>query len=168
MGAVSEAPVAAAATTAASPMVAAGFGQADTIGALSVPPTWIPATPAVRPVALALSVADGANSQALTSIMGNTYGDIALANAAGRVLGDGRGAVGREQAKASTGLPRPAAPKQDTKSAAEPAASVDEPRTVVTGIAAEIREFAKLRDDGLMSDEEFVEQRNRLLGRSPG
>jgi hypothetical protein len=35
---------------------------------------------------------------------------------------------------------------------------------VVTGIAAEIREFAKLRDEGLITDEQFVEQRNRLLG----
>jgi PPE-repeat protein len=167
VGAASEAPIAAA-TTAASPMVAAGLGQADTIGALSVPPTWVPATPAVRPVALALSVADdGANSQALTSVMGNTYGDMALANAAGRVVGDGRGARGREQAKAAAGS-RPPAPKQDTKAGPDREASESEPRTVVTGIAAEIREFAKLRDDGLMSDEEFKEQRNRLLGRSTG
>ena len=36
---------------------------------------------------------------------------------------------------------------------------------MVTGIAAEIRDFARLRDEGLISDEEFGEQRNRLLGR---
>jgi hypothetical protein len=36
---------------------------------------------------------------------------------------------------------------------------------VVTGIAAEIREFARLRDEGLISDEDYTEQRNRLLGR---
>jgi Short C-terminal domain len=39
------------------------------------------------------------------------------------------------------------------------------PRTVVTGVAAELREFAKLRDEGILTDEEFAEQRNRLLGR---
>jgi PPE-repeat protein len=166
VGAAAEAPIAAA-TTAASPMVAAGLGQADTIGALSVPPTWIPATPAVRPVALALSLADGADSQGLTSMMGNVSGNMALANAAGRAVGDGRGARGREPAKVIAGPPK-AAPKHDTKAAPDRAASEGEPRTVVTGIAAEIREFAKLRDDGLMSDEEFHEQRNRLLGRSTG
>jgi hypothetical protein len=28
-----------------------------------------------------------------------------------------------------------------------------------------LRDFARLRDEGLISDEEFGEQRNRLLGR---
>jgi hypothetical protein len=49
--------------------------------------------------------------------------------------------------------------------AGEDAAAESEPRTVVTGIAAEIRDFARLRDEGLISDEDYTEQRNRLLGR---
>jgi hypothetical protein len=36
---------------------------------------------------------------------------------------------------------------------------------VVTGVAAAIREIAKLRDQGSLTHEEFLEQRNRLLGR---
>ena len=55
------------------------------------------------------------------------------------------------------------APAEDQTAAGDDAQS--EPRTVVTGIAAEIRDFARLRDEGLISDEEFGEQRNRLLGR---
>ena len=39
------------------------------------------------------------------------------------------------------------------------------PRTVVTGVATELSEFAKLRDEGILTDEEFAEQRNRLPGR---
>jgi hypothetical protein len=39
------------------------------------------------------------------------------------------------------------------------------PRTVVTGVAAELREFTKLRDEGILTDEEYAEQKNRLLGR---
>jgi hypothetical protein len=44
-------------------------------------------------------------------------------------------------------------------------ATQSNPRMVVTGIAAKIREIAKLRDEGRMSDEEFTEQKKRLLGR---
>lgn len=36
---------------------------------------------------------------------------------------------------------------------------------MVTGVAAELREFSKLRDEGILTDEEYTEQKNRLLGR---
>jgi predicted Zn-dependent peptidase len=51
--------------------------------------------------------------------------------------------------------------------AADPEADASQsaPRTVVTGVAAELREFAKLRDEGILTEEEFTEQKNRLLGR---
>jgi hypothetical protein len=35
----------------------------------------------------------------------------------------------------------------------------------VTGIAAELRELAELRDSGILTDDEFTEQKRRLLGR---
>jgi uncharacterized protein YnzC (UPF0291/DUF896 family) len=35
----------------------------------------------------------------------------------------------------------------------------------VTGVAARIRQLAKLRDEGRLTDEEFTEQKNRLLRR---
>ncbi|MGA8547830.1 MAG: SHOCT domain-containing protein, partial [Mycobacterium sp.] len=41
----------------------------------------------------------------------------------------------------------------------------DKPRAVVTGVAAELREFAKLHDEGILTAEEYTEQKNRLLGR---
>jgi PPE-repeat protein len=171
-GAVEAAPaaVASGAVSGAVPTVSAAFGEADAIGPLTVPPTWIPATPAVRPIALALSTAgEGADSQVWSSVFSNTFGEVALANAAGRSLGENLGPRGRERAKAAAEWrPQPHASTGAQDEKAEADAVAGEPRTVVTGIAAEIREFAKLRDDGLVSDEEFQEQRNRLLGRPTG
>jgi hypothetical protein len=36
---------------------------------------------------------------------------------------------------------------------------------VVKGIAAELRELAELRESGVLTDEEFLELKRRLLGR---
>jgi hypothetical protein len=44
-------------------------------------------------------------------------------------------------------------------------AAQDNPRVVVTGVAARIRELAGLRDEGGMTEEEFTDQKSRLLGR---
>jgi PPE-repeat protein len=145
--------------------VSAGVGEADAIGRLSVPPTWAAATPAVRPIALALPAAPaGVAGPAIAPSLGSTFGELALANTAGRAVSEALGTGVREPLGAKPGEVRAvsaAAPKvRDDAGAGE-----NEPRTVVTGIAAEIREFAKLRDEGLISDEEYTEHRNRLLGR---
>jgi PPE-repeat protein len=145
--------------------VSAGFGEADAIGPLSVPPTWTAATPAVRPIALALpGVPVSIAPQATAPGLGNSFCEMALTGTAGRAIRDclqprvreprGTDPVGVQAISGE-------APKvQNDGTTAE-----REPRTVVTGIAAEIRDFARLRDDGLISDEEYTEQRNRLLGR---
>jgi hypothetical protein len=39
------------------------------------------------------------------------------------------------------------------------------PRIVVTGVAAKIREITHLRDQGRLTEEEYSELKNRLLGR---
>ncbi len=147
------------------PMVSAELGEANAIGSLSVPPTWAAATPAVRPIALALPAAPAAVApQAVTPSLGSSFGEMALAGTAGRAIRDGFGARGREQRGADQGRLRAvsaAAPKVGD----EDTAGEGETRTVVTGIAAEIRDMARLRDEGLISDEEYTEQRNRLLGR---
>jgi len=140
------------------------------MGAMSVPPTWMAATPAVRPIALALPATD-IDEQGLANSMGTAFGDMTLANAAGRAVSDTLGARGLAPVKATPARAQAVAgdgskaPREGVTAAGEDAASQSEPRTVVTGIAAEIREFARLRDEGLISDEEFGEQRNRLLGR---
>lgn len=153
----------ASATTSSSGMVSAGWNEANTVGGLSVPPTWTAATPAVRPVALALpQTSIGIDSQALTSSLGDAVGDMAMATAAGRALGDTLGARGGQRARAAIATRKPASAEPMTTD--DDASTDTEPRIVVTGIAAEIREFAKLRDEGLISPEQYIEQRNRLLG----
>jgi PPE-repeat protein len=152
-----------AAANVVSTRVAAGLGEADAVGSLSVPPTWAAATPAVKPVALALPAAPaGVAPQAMAPSLQGSFGEMALAGTAGRAIRDGFGR-GREQSgKNPVGIQAvsAAAPKLgDEDTIAE-----GEPRTVVTGIAAEIRDFARLRDEGLLTDQQFIEQRNRLLG----
>ncbi len=76
--------------------VSAALGEADTMGALSVPPTWMAGTPAVRPVALALPAASvGVDQQALAGSMESAFSNMTLANAAGRAVSDTLGARGR-------------------------------------------------------------------------
>lgn len=144
--------------------VAAALREADVVGGVSVPPTWIAATPAVEPVALALPAAGvGTGGQAMAASLGSGFGEMALANTIGRVVGDGvagRGSNARKPAPA-----RLRATSDATSAIDEDANTQAEPRVVVTGVAAEIRDFARLRDEGLISDQEFIEQRNHLLGR---
>ncbi|WP_264991393.1 PPE family protein, partial [Mycobacterium kiyosense] len=137
--------------------VSAGFGEANAVGALSVPPTWTAATPAVRPIALARPASFGVDQQALTAGLSNSLqnsvdnaaGDMAMASAAGRVVGDTAGGRGVQVAQAATRGRKAAA--ENTKAGADEAPDHEEPRAVVTGIAAEIREFARLRDEGLIT-----------------
>jgi hypothetical protein len=90
-------PLAAATTNVNSTTVFASLGDAKPIGALSVPPTWAAATPAVRPIALALPTTSiGIDEQAMTNGMGNMFGEMTLANAAARAVGDTVGRRGRD------------------------------------------------------------------------
>lgn len=158
------------------PSVAAGLGEANTVGALSVPPTWAVATPAVKPIsytlpALPASASSANASPAAQAGTGSTLSEMALAGMAGRAMagtvgtgagksgGAAKGArvQGRTKERAAKGADAAADQKSD--------ALEDKPRAVVTGVAAELREFAKLRDEGILTEAEYTEQKNRLLGR---
>jgi len=96
---------------------------------------------------------------------------MALAGMAGRAMAGTVGTGVGRGGKASKGAGA-AARTKETTSPSEVAAQGDtddtaqsKPRTVVTGVAAELREFAKLRDEGILTDQEYTEQKNRLLGR---
>jgi PPE-repeat protein len=145
-------PLGAGTAAAMSTTVYAGLGEANAIGALSVPPTWAAAAPAIQPIALALPAA-GVDAQAMSTGLGGTFGEIAMASTAARAVSDTFGTRGREPAKA--------AGRQAVS--AEGAPPPSESHTAVTEVAAGIREFAKLRDEGLITHEQFVEQRKRLL-----
>jgi PPE-repeat protein len=159
------------------PSLAANLGEANTVGALSVPPTWAVATPAVKPISYTLPTLPGTAAGATAAPAaeagsGSTLSQMALAGMAGRAMagtvGTGVGKVAGKTAKGGRATARAAGPATTNSTAAtadKDAASQEKPRAVVTGVAAELREFAKLRDEGILTDDEYTEQKNRLLGR---
>ncbi|ORV07882.1 PPE family protein, SVP subgroup [Mycobacterium celatum] len=133
------------------PPVSASMGQAASVGALSVPQSWAAAAPAFRQVAAALPMTTAAAAPEVAAAgSGQLFSEMALASMAGRALG-GTAGLGRRERSASTPCAR-----------TEPLHR--SPRGPVTGIAAELRELAELRDSGILTEEEFTEQKRRLLG----
>lgn len=145
-------------------LVSAGLGQANTVGSMSVPPGWAAAAPAIRPAALALpattvgAAAETAAAAAPTGA-GSLFGEMAVASMAGRAMA---GTTGLGRDRAHTDTPKPArGPK--TEQPNEPAAPQVSPGGPITSIAAELRELASLRDAGILTQQEFEEQKKRLL-----
>ncbi len=133
-------------------VVSAGVGQANAVGALSVPSAWTAAAPAIRLAAVALPATSlSAAPEVFAGSPGSLFSEMAMANMAGRAIGGTVSPGGQEYVGATT-RPRPAQPQRL-------------PGSSLTGIAAELRELAELRDSGILTDEEFSEQKRRLLGR---
>ncbi|MGC1806306.1 MAG: PPE domain-containing protein [Mycobacterium sp.] len=157
------------------PSLSAGLGEANTIGALSVPPTWAVATPAVKPISYTLPALPQTTATAggpADGGSGTTLSEMALAGMAGRAMagtvgtGVSRGAGKSPKGTNAAARPGEAAAVSGSKATGNKGeAPHDKPRAVVTGVAVELREFAKLRDEGILTDEEYTEQKNRLLGR---
>jgi len=150
-----------------SPRLSAGLAEANSVGGLSVPPSWTISTPAVRPTAFTLPALPeaAATGESMSGASGSALSEMALAGMAGRAMA---GTVGTGVSRAAAKTPK----SSNTPSRNETAANADKeakpqekPRAVVTGVAAELREFTKLRDEGILTDEEYAEQKNRLLGR---
>ncbi|OBJ85463.1 PPE family protein, SVP subgroup [Mycobacterium asiaticum] len=146
----------------------AGLGEARTIGALSVPPGWTTAAPATRLATLALPMTNTATTAAAAaetsaSGAGTLFSQMALAGMAGRAMA---GTVGGGGASART-RERVAVTKTD----AQPPEATDDAAAAspvpaggpITSIAAELRELASLRDAGILTQDEFTEQKRRLL-----
>jgi PPE-repeat protein len=145
--------------------VTGGFNQANSIGRLSVPPGWAAAAPELRALTTALPAATvGAAAQATGSSAGSLFSQMALASMAGRAMAGtgGGGGAGRQE--------RIAVPGRKSKNA-PPTETAEVPRTPaggpITSIAAELRELASLRDAGILTQDEFIEQKQRLLPRDP-
>jgi PPE-repeat protein len=156
------------------PSLEAGLGEANVVGSLSVPPSWTVATPAVRPTSYTLPALP---QTALTATAGqpdsgSTLSEVALAAMAGRAMAGTVGAgvsrsggAAAQGARAAARAERSASTGQSTTAEGNGEPSESKPRRVVTGVAAELREFTKLRDEGILTNEEYTEQKNRLLGR---
>ena len=139
--------------------VSAGLGEANTIGKLSVPSGWAEAAPAMRSLALPLQATSASTAAgASAGGAGNLWGQMATAGMAGRAMAGTGGAAAprpRERIGAPTGTP--GEPPQPSEPPQVPAGGP------ITSIAAELRELASLRDSGILTDEEFTEQKRRLL-----
>jgi len=139
--------------TGTGPPVRAGVGQAASIGALSVPQSWAVASPATRLAAAALpSTSLGAAPAAVTATAENLFSDMALAGIAGRALGGTAGLARQDRGRAITSRDH-AQPPQRSSAGGGP----------VTGIAAELRALAQLRDSGVLTDEEFIKLKQRIV-----
>jgi PPE-repeat protein len=140
------------------PSVVAGLGQAPTIGRLSVPAAWTVAAPEIRLAALASPAASlGAAPQVVAaSSPGSLFSEMTLANMASRAI---------------CGTPTPGRPERTGPiSRTRPTQTSPSASGHGKAIAADIHEFAEalmklgdLRDSGLLTDEEFNQQKERLL-----
>jgi PPE-repeat protein len=147
----------------------ASLGQANTIGALSVPSNWTVAAPEVKPTAFTtpLSSANVAAGPALEAGSANTFNQMGIGGMAGQAMA-GPPAAGDTQQNGkpvthARFTPRVTGAAGDGEPDATPA-----PRTVVTGVAAAIRDIARQRSEGRLSELEYTEQKNHLLEISAG
>ena len=136
------------------------------IGKMAVPTSWASAAPEIRLSAVALPATSlGAAAEASAGSAGSVFSQMALAGMAGRAMagttGTGGGTGRRERIGERVGAPtnKPAEPPQPEP----PAPPQSPPGGPITSIAAELRELASLRDSGILTDEEFTEQKRRLL-----
>ncbi|MGV0731626.1 PPE family protein, SVP subgroup [Mycolicibacter sinensis] len=144
--------------------MSASMGEAVSAGKLSVPISWAANAPEIKTLSYTTPLAGpgvGAAPAGSLAGAGGAFSQMALAGMGGSALA---GSVSRGRGSADVApkvpLPQPAA-------AAAPAASGDAegaPGPTAMGIAAEIREFAELRDRGLITNDEYNEQKMRLLG----
>lgn len=129
-----------------------GMGDSGMVGGLSVPPAWAEALPDDVRLAAA-ETTTGAAVSAAPGAAGGGVGTLgaqaALTGMAGRALA---GAVlpGRENTRSST------APAQEKPSSA-----------AAKEIAEALREYASLRDSGIITDVEFNKHKERLMSLDP-
>jgi PPE-repeat protein len=139
--------------------VTAGLGQAPTVGRLSVPPAWTVAAPEIRLAALTSPATSlGAAPEVMAASPGSLFSEMTLANMASRAI-SGTTTRGCQERTGSISRSRPVS-------------TPTSPSGHGTTMAADIREFAEalvtlgdLRDSGLLTDEEFNAQKERLLAR---
>jgi PPE-repeat protein len=152
----------------AAPSVAADLGQADTIGALSVPSNWTVAAPEIRSVAKVSPLANASAPPEPGST--NLVNQMGLGGMAGQAMAGNPAAAAKEGGKpvTPTRLANHVAGQSSTGAVNGDIEAAPAPRTVVTGVAAAIRAVAEQRDRGQLTEQEYHEQKKRLLEISAG
>jgi PPE-repeat protein len=149
--------------------ISAGMADAEALGGLSVPSGWTVAAPEVKPTAFTtpLTTTNAAAAPAAEAGAANTVNQMGIGGMAGQAMaGPPTAGDTQESGKPVTHArltPRVTGAASEGEPEATPA-----PRSVVTGVAAAIRDIAKLRDEGSLTEQEYTEQKKRLLEISSG
>lgn len=149
--------------------LSAAMGEAITAGNLSVPINWAANAPEIRSLSYSKPLAGpgfGGAPQASLGAAGTAFSQMALAGMGGSALAGSvsRGRGGADAAS-SAQVQMPQRAVGDSTVDSQPGDTEGAPSPSMMGIAAEIREFAELRDRGLITNDEYNEQKMRLLGR---
>ncbi|ORA15255.1 PPE family protein [Mycobacterium asiaticum] len=145
------------------PTMSVAFGGANVVGTLTVPPSWTQIADdaiEIRPTALTtpLSSTSAAAGPAAELSAANTLNQMGTGAMAGQAMA-GPPAAGTGESNA-----KPAWVAGRTEEApADDVEVVPAPRTVMTGVAAAIRDIAEQRAAGLLSEQEYTEQKKTLL-----
>jgi PPE-repeat protein len=144
------------------PTMSAALGEANVVGGLSVPSNWTVAAPEIRSIAKVSPITNASAAAAPLEDSANTFNQMGLGGMAGQAMaGQPAADINRDSGKPVTHArltARGPGAAADGGAEATPA-----PRTVVTGVAAAIRDIAKLRNQGRLTEEEYNEQKKRLL-----
>jgi PPE-repeat protein len=141
----------------------AGTGPVRLIGGLSVPPGWTIEAPEIRSVAMTspLSGAGAAAAPEVEAGSASAFNQMGIAGMAGQAMAGPPVADNGQDGKPVTRA-RLTGGAGDTATD-DDADVVPAPRTVVTGVAAAIREITKQRAQGYLTEQEYREQKKRLL-----
>jgi PPE-repeat protein len=144
--------------------VSAEMGESGSLGRLSVPQGWASSAPQVRLAALESPMAGAAPASA-----SGMFSDMPLLGQAPLMAMPGRDTSGGRGPQAANQRSAPA--RQERVTAAGIATPDRNPDDRASGAAAQMREItdmlgklADLRDNGALTDQEFSEQKQRLLG----
>lgn len=143
--------------------MSAAFGGANMIGGLTVPSGWTQIATAateVRPAALITPIpsANAAAGPAAEFDAANTWNQAGIGAMAGQAMAGPPAAADVQKNGGAARL------NGRTENApAEDVEVVPAPRTVMTGVAAAIRDIAVQRAAGLLSEQEYTEQKRSLL-----
>ncbi|OBK94739.1 hypothetical protein A5645_15145 [Mycobacterium asiaticum] len=145
------------------PTMTAAFGGANTIGTLTVPPSWTQIADGaieIRPTALTTPLS-GTNAAAGPAA---EVGAASTLNQMGTGAMAGQAMAGPPAAANGEGNAKPAWLTGRTEDAPDDDVDVvPAPRTVMTGVAAAIRDIAEQRAAGLLSEHDYAEQKKMLL-----
>jgi PPE-repeat protein len=141
----------------------AGAGPVRVMGGLSVPPGWAVAAPEIRSVAMTspLSGAGAAAAPEVEAGSASAFNQMGIAGMAGQAMAGPPVADDSQDSKPVTHARLTG--RAGGTAADDDADVVPAPRTVVTGVAAAIREITKQRAQGYLTEDEYKEQKKRLL-----